>query len=129
MNPYVYKGTIRRVIDGDTLEVLLDLGFRHYHRATVRLYGIDAPELHGETREAGLAAAARLRELCPDGSLVYVDSKRLDKYGRTVAAVLIGGPTGFDAGRTLLAEGLARPAWRDANDDPEEQPATMPATD
>ena len=130
LTPYVYKGSVRRVIDGDTLEVLIDLGFRHYHRATVRVYGIDTPETHGETREAGLAAAARLREMCPAGSLVHLESKRLDKYGRTVAAVLVGGPTGFDVARTLLAEGLARPAWRDAGDDADaEPPASMPAAD
>lgn len=56
--PYSYYLTPERVIDGDTLVVLLDLGVKVYNRQTVRLWGINAPELHGPN--ASVAQAARV---------------------------------------------------------------------
>ena len=41
---YEYKCQIDRVVDGDTVDVVLDLGFSILHKARVRLYAIDTPE-------------------------------------------------------------------------------------
>lgn len=96
-----------RVIDGDTLEDMrADI--------TYRLVNIDTPETGSRARcvaerELGdrateavrsLISAARQLELRPTG--------RIDRYGRTIAFVLIDGR---DMGETLIADGLARP-WR-----------------
>lgn len=96
-----------RVIDGDTLEDMdADI--------TYRVVNIDTPETGSRARCAAerelgnrattqaraLIAAAREIELQPTG--------RIDRYGRTIAFVLIDGR---DLGETLIAEGLARP-WR-----------------
>lgn len=47
-----------RAIDGDTLELLVDRGFRGTSRERVRLLGVDTPEVVGRNRAAGLAATA-----------------------------------------------------------------------
>ncbi len=41
---YEYGCTVTRVVDGDTIDVILDLGFSVLHKCRVRLYGIDTPE-------------------------------------------------------------------------------------
>ena len=41
---YEYSCTVDRVVDGDTIDVILDLGFDILYRSRVRLYGIDTPE-------------------------------------------------------------------------------------
>jgi micrococcal nuclease len=53
-----------RVIDGDTIDVDVDLGFYVWIRKQrIRLLGIDAPEVTGETRPEGLAATEHLKTL------------------------------------------------------------------
>ena len=65
---YHYKAKLVRVIDGDTIDVDIDLGFDVWlKRQRVRLAGIDAPESRTRNKAEkvlGLAAKARLTELC-----------------------------------------------------------------
>lgn len=76
-----------RVVDGDTVDVTLDLGFNaHYHTA-VRLEGIDAPELHiaAEAKAALVsksAVEAWLKLVPPDQ--LRVSSTSREKYGRVL---------------------------------------------
>ena len=60
---YEYRATILRVIDGDTIEARVDLGFDVSVIERFRLYGINAPETKGESREEGKAATEYLRVL------------------------------------------------------------------
>ncbi len=89
-------------IDGDTLNVEAT-GER------IRLYGIDAPELHPARCEAerrlGEAAKHELQALVDMGP-VQIERITTDRYGRTVARILVGG---HDVGPFLIARGLARP--------------------
>lgn len=79
---------IRRVVDGDTVDVLADLGFTVFAEIRLRLFGIDAPECVGATKAAGLASADHLRQLIPCGSDVVVETlKGTDKYGRWLARI------------------------------------------
>ena len=41
---YEYSCKVERVVDGDTIDAVLDLGFDILYRARIRLYGIDTPE-------------------------------------------------------------------------------------
>lgn len=102
---YQYQARVLRVIDGDTLVANVDLGFKISVVVTVRLYGIDTPELRGTTRSAGQAARARLCELV-DGKQVLLDSRALDKYGRTVAVLTVDDQNVNDL---LVKEGHATP--------------------
>ena len=68
MNPYLYKCVVTRVIDGDTVDVDVDLGFDVWlKKQRVRLAGIDTPESRTRNlaeKALGLAAKERLQELC-----------------------------------------------------------------
>ena len=68
LEPYVYKATLERVDDGDTIDVTLDLGFDvKLHKQRCRLAGIDTPESRTRNlkeKVLGKMASARLSELC-----------------------------------------------------------------
>ena len=92
MGPFFHYSVGRvkvlRVLDGDTVELELDLGFGASYRDEFRIQGIDAPEIRGKTREAGLAAKTALEEFLGDGSLASVETFKAptkDKYGRWLA--------------------------------------------
>lgn len=89
-HPYRYIADLERVIDGDTIVVVLDLGFDIYRRETLRLRGIDAPEKRGEERVEGLLSKAYLEQLLGDSRLT-IETHKTDKYGRYVADVYCGG--------------------------------------
>ncbi len=93
---------VMRVIDGDTFKCRIDLGWRVFVEAEVRLADINAPELD---TAAGMAAGAHLRELLPIGTSVLIQSVRLDKYGRSQAFVKM--PDGSDLGEMLIRENFA----------------------
>ena len=81
---YEYKSKILRIVDGDTVDVDIDLGFGVWlHKERVRIMGIDTPE--SRTRDKvekkfGLASKARLKELMPIGS-IQVLKTQIDKSG------------------------------------------------
>ena len=81
---YEYRVNILRVVDGDTVDVDIDLGFGIWmHRERVRMMGIDTPE--SRTRDKvekafGLASKARLKELLPIGSITVLKTE-IDKSG------------------------------------------------
>ncbi len=84
-----YKATVNRVIDGDTIDVDIDLGFYTFLRGQrVRLYGIDAPEVRGSERFSGLESKAWLRRKIEGKEielLTFKDAR--GKYGRWLGIV------------------------------------------
>tara|TARA_R100000544_G_C2221171_1_gene57656 strand:- start:789 stop:1154 length:366 start_codon:yes stop_codon:yes gene_type:complete len=87
MKPYVYNVILERVVDGDTIDVTLDLGFEvQLKNQRLRLNGIDTPESRTrnlEEKALGKAAAARLEELCE--KKFKIESLGRGKYGRILA--------------------------------------------
>lgn len=86
---YQYKAQVRQVIDADTIDVLVDLGFGVHTMQRLRLYGIDAPEMK---TEAGKIAKEYVKSvlLGADAAMfVYVRTlkDRKDKYGRKLAVL------------------------------------------
>ena len=81
---YEYKCKILRVVDGDTVDIDIDLGFGIWmHKERVRMMGIDTPE--SRTRDLvekafGLASKERLKELLPIGSIQVLKTE-IDKSG------------------------------------------------
>lgn len=88
MNLYTYKATVIRIIDGDTIELTIDLGYKVYWNSSCRLYGINAPELKGDTLEAGLKAREFLASKLPAGRGIIIRSRQLDKYGRPIVEII-----------------------------------------
>jgi len=86
---FLYSAEVLRVIDGDTVDVMIDLGFGSYRKMRLRLYGIDAPERRGETREAGNAATDYLRGILSVGATIVVKTfkDKQGKYGRYLALI------------------------------------------
>ena len=74
---YEYSCTVERVVDGDTVDVTLDLGFDILHKCRVRLYGIDTPESRTRNKDEkvrGKMAGAFLKEAIEDGEKIVIQT-------------------------------------------------------
>ncbi len=101
-----YEAEILRIIDGDTYDVLVNLGWGVLMRHRVRLRGIDTPEMN--TQE-GKDAKAFAEEILLDQRIYLTNvAKRTDKYGRTVAKIWLV-DEGRDITEYLLTEGYGVP--------------------
>jgi micrococcal nuclease len=100
-----------RIVDGDTFDLLIDLGFDVHTRSRVRLLGADTWEVRGEEREDGLKAKRRVLELIPPLTDVRIRSHKggsRGKYGRWLAEVLYQeGEEWLSLGDILIKEGHA----------------------
>lgn len=103
---FTYKAYVERVIDGDTLYVDIDLGFKMGIYQYLRLRGINCPEI--DAPEGKKAKAFVERELAKV-PYITLTSSRSDKYDRYLADVFYGGATGDEIylNQRLLDEGLA----------------------
>jgi len=110
-----YRVFVLRVIDGDTVVCLRDLGTHKYDVLKVRLAGVDAPEMRPRvgtpaerTAEKILAAAAtdRLKELVDQREIV-IKTEKTGKYGRWLAHLYVPGSQTQTANQVLLDEGHA----------------------
>jgi len=110
---YEYKCKVTRVIDGDTVDVLADLGFNVYKKLRVRLHGIDTPETRTrdkEEKKRGLAAKARLKEILDQhNNKATIKSICIGKFGRAVCDIFVQltPKTRLNINRTLVTEGHA----------------------
>ena len=108
---YTYKAEILKVVDGDTVDVKIDLGFSVYVIHRIRLNGIDTPEKNdkdAEVRALADVAHKRLLELCPVGSTVTLETFKADKYGRYLADIYTETHTD-SVNQLLVEEQLAKP--------------------
>lgn len=86
---YAYKATVEKIVDADTVDFNVDLGFNIYSKIRVRLLGVNAPE-RGTT--AGKAATDWLTGYLPAGHQVTIDVfKSREKYGRWLAHISYNG--------------------------------------
>ena len=117
---YEYNAIVNRVVDGDTIDVTIDLGFSVWKKIRVRMEGINTPESRTrdkEEKKRGLAAKDRLIEILEfnDNNCVLKVSG-VGKYGRALATVLVNslsplngedGVTLIDVNKQLIEEGHA----------------------
>jgi micrococcal nuclease len=103
---YEYRCKIDRVVDGDTVDVDIDLGFGIWLRKErVRLYGIDTPESRTrdlEEKKYGLAAKSYVQSFLPVGSMQTLRTKKDDKgkFGRILGEFVVYDAV-TDSSRTL----------------------------
>ena len=93
---YKYKAKVDRVIDGDTIEALVDLGFDTWKHVTIRFNGIDAWESRtrdDEEKVKGLAAKAYVKDLLEnsDEGKFLLKSHGVGKYGRVLGELFVKG--------------------------------------
>jgi micrococcal nuclease len=98
---YNYKAKLNRVVDGDTVNLTIDLGFRLSYTANCRLAGINAPELKNVD---GIVSHGVLSALLSDAKIVDIISTGLDKYGRPLVIVKANGT---DINIKMITQGFA----------------------
>lgn len=101
---YTYSAEVVRWVDGDTVDVVIDLGFKVSLRERLRLLGVDTPE---RGQEGYVEATEFCEKLAPAGSRVGVVTFKAGKYGRWLANIILDGTTETINDR-LLSEGLAK---------------------
>jgi len=105
---FEYNAICTRVIDGDTIDARVDLGFNVWIECRVRLEGIDAPEPRTKNlkeKKAGLETKAFLQEIMDECEHKFIlKSHGVGKYGRCIGTIYIRGE---NINHRLLAEGYA----------------------
>lgn len=107
---YTYKAKLDRIIDGDTIDAHINLGFDITIHKRIRLAGIDTPESRTrdlEEKARGLASKERLKELLEGGEFI-LESKEVGKYGRVLGTLHIDD---LNINETLVQEGFAVEYW------------------
>ena len=113
---YGYSCKLERVVDGDTCDALIDLGFNVWVKERIRFYGVDTWESRTrdlEEKKKGLAAKARTKELLEKVSsksgYFRLKSHGLGKYGRVLGEIFIMDKDGkqWSVNETLITEGHA----------------------
>ena len=89
---YTYKIKLDRIIDGDTIDAYIDLGFDVSIKKRVRFAGINTPESRTrdlEEKARGLAAKHRLKNLLEGANEIQLKSHGVGKYGRCLGELHI----------------------------------------
>ena len=116
MDKYIYRGKLERVVDGDTIDALIDVGFDIWIKKRIRYSGIDTWE--SRTRDLaekakGLEAKARNKELLMEVSsksgYFRLKSHGVGKYPRVLGEIFIEDKNGkqYNINKTLISEGHA----------------------
>ena len=86
----MYDVEIIRVIDGDTVELVVNVGLGLYFRDVARLYGINAPETRGKEKVAGKASKEALISIVENNNRGRIELIKLHgKYGRKIVVLYI----------------------------------------
>jgi micrococcal nuclease len=113
---YVYRAKLVRVVDGDTIDALIDVGFDIWFKKRIRYMGLDTWECRTrnlEEKALGLKAKARNKELLEEVSdksgYFLIKSHGVGKYGRVLAEIYIRDKEGnsINVNKKLINEGHA----------------------
>ena len=116
MEKYIYKAKLERVVDGDTVDALIDLGFDTWVKKRIRYKGIDTWESRTkdlDEKKLGLAAKDRNKELLESVSskpgYFRLKSYGVGKYGRVLGEIFVKDIEGieYNVNQTLIDEGHA----------------------
>ena len=92
---FEYNAKVIRVVDGDTIDAMVDLGFTTFKKVRIRMHGINAPESRTRDlveKEKGLAAKARLIEMLEESNNEFkLISHGVGKYGRCLGEIFLKG--------------------------------------
>ena len=113
---YIYKIKLDRVVDGDTIDAHIDLGFDVSVKKRIRFMGINTPESRTrdlEEKARGLAAKDRVKQLLEGADVIQLESHGVGKYGRCLGELSIDvvdgkqGLTLVNINELLIKEGHA----------------------
>ena len=96
MDKHIYSAKLVRVVDGDTCDAMIDLGFNVWVKNRIRFMGVDAWESrtrNKEEKEKGLAAKAYVKDLLEnsDEGKFLLKSHGVGKYGRVLGELFVKG--------------------------------------
>jgi micrococcal nuclease len=112
-----YGATLLGVVNGDTLDLMVDLGFNIHHKIRVRLYGVNAPEFRTKDvaeKELGLKAKKFTSDWLTNHKWVFVNTitDKNDEYGHVLARIFssekVDDPTTACLNVDIVQAGLAR---------------------
>lgn len=109
---YTYKAKLIKVIEGDTIDAQIDLGFGVYMQQRVKLFGITTPDSRSKDikeKELGYASKQRITELLGKQFLVTTIMNKRGKVGRVlgIIKVISSDSTEININDTLVSEGFA----------------------
>ena len=116
MEKFIYRAKLDRVVDGDTVDALIDVGFDIWFKKRIRFMGLDTWESRTrdlEEKKLGKLAKERTRQLLEDVSsksgYFRLKSHGLGKYGRVLGEIFIMDKDGkqWNVNKTLITEGHA----------------------
>tara|TARA_Y100000004_G_scaffold89049_1_gene99907 strand:- start:1026 stop:1448 length:423 start_codon:yes stop_codon:yes gene_type:complete len=121
---YTYKCTVTKIIDGDTIDVDIDLGFDVVlTKQRIRLMGIDTPESRTrnlEEKERGLLSKAYMENKCPVGSSITLKSLDRGKFGRILGEIWeadVDSTTVKPLNKRMITDGFAVEYYGGSKDD------------
>ena len=114
LGQYCYSASVDKVVDGDTVDVTVDLGFRMYHTVRVRLYGVDTPEVRTrdlDEKARGKQASIYTTEWLERHPKIVLQTimDRSGKYGRALGIIWSGLEGDHCLNADLLESGNATP--------------------
>jgi micrococcal nuclease len=111
---FKYSCTVTRVVDGDTIDCLVDLGFHTFIKERFRLFGIDTPEKNSKIPEVRDIAirATEFTKAKLEGKTVLIETVNKDKYGRWLGIIYIDG-VDQTINEQLVINGLAKAYYGD----------------
>jgi len=105
---YIYKAKCERVVDGDTIDATIDLGFDTWKKIRIRLVGINAAESRTrdlEEKARGLAAKQYVKDILNKHNNEFIlHSQGVGKYGRCLGNIFLGD---VNLNELLITEGHA----------------------
>ena len=113
---YIYKIKLDRVVDGDTIDAYIDLGFDISVKKRIRFIGINTPETRTkdlEEKARGLAAKDRLKSILEGANKIQLNSHGIGKFGRCLGEIHVDVLDGKDCltlvnvNKLLINEGHA----------------------
>ena len=106
---FEYYAKVLKIVDGETIDVMVDLGMGCHRKERLRFSRINAWETRGEHKEKGKLAKARVAELIPVGEKIIVKTEKdkRGKYGRYIAEIYIISEMNINLNDLLLNEGHA----------------------
>jgi len=115
---FCYGAKVEKVIDGDTVDLSIDLGFDIHHKIRVRLYGVDTPEsrtVNKAEKEAGLMAKNFVKTWTNTHASVVIETikDKNEKYGRVLANVYSDELKSSCLNTELVSQGFAKAYFGD----------------
>jgi micrococcal nuclease len=119
---YEYNCKVKRVVDGDTVDVVIDLGFDIHFATRVRLYGMDTPESRTRNKDEkvrGLMSKDFLKEwMEKDDVIIRTRKDKKGKFGRVLGEMLVRGE---NVNKLMVKECYAVEYYGQSKDDIEKQ--------